>query len=99
MDLVQVFYRDYVAQSFFDVIVSREEALFMSLASLRKQVRAAREVFAAAKAVGDKAAQDAAHISLESRVAELQVAVLKENGLGVSKADESAGKSKVFPPR
>lgn len=97
MDLVEVFHRDFVAGRFYSVIVSRQEALEMSLGPIRKQVREAREVLAAAKMVGDKASVVVAQAALEARTRELAVAVLRENGLGVPKADESARESEVLP--
>lgn len=97
MDLVQVFFRDYVADRFFDVIVSRREALEMNLTELRRQVRQAMEVFAAAKLVGDNDAERAAFEVLDARRKDLARQVLKENGLGVSAKDEPVGQSKVVP--
>lgn len=99
LDLVEFFFRDYVVGDSGSVVVSRAEALDMSLKDLRGQVRRAREVYAAANAVGDSAAKQLALDSLNERARELQVAVLRENGLGVSTKDVPTGKSEVVPAR
>lgn len=87
MELVEVFVRDFVAEDFFSVVVSRAEVLRMSLSELRRQVRQANELFAAAKGYGSPEDAKSAFEALEARRKDLALAVLRENGLGVPKED------------